>query len=194
MAVADWNTEEDWEVLHLGGVRIPGVAFVHVQIQSGLDAPKPRGGKRPPIRDEGEPPAKISIEVVLTHEEFSALQQHRAILRPKGKGGARDPQAIVHPNTAFWGIQNCSIGNVSSPMPEPGGFLRLKIEALEWTHKPEKVKKPKEKPKDKDADAWAPFVDARPALDTTEFRQLVEPQLQEPPAKPSVSGAASENF
>jgi hypothetical protein len=170
-----WLTSDDWNVLLLGDARMPGVASVEVEMPSGVDVKKPKGGRRARVRDTGSPPAKLRIELTLMPEDMAQFQRYLPILRPRGANGVMDPISIGHPNARMWGINNVLVDEISSPMPTTGGYLRIKIKAVEWVPAPKAVKKPKEQP-DEDWDKQT-----RDGIDALNER-------------PSQSGAAEQNF
>lgn len=163
-----WSSAYDR--LKLGGKDIPGVAHVSVKLTTGVDLQKPRGRKKAKHIDDGDKPARIDIDLELLPEEYTQLQQHVNILRPRGKKAARDPLSIVHPKTAFWGIDAVSIGEIHDPAPGPGETVIIKIEAYEWVSAPPEVNKPTKKPKDEtDTEAWQgiPFRELPPSQSPT---------------------------
>lgn len=147
MPVPDWNTTEDWDILLLGDVAMPGTARVEVDMPSGVDVKKPKGGRRATVRDTGSPPAKLDIELTLMPADMPLFERYLPILRPRASNGVMDPIAIAHPNARMWGINVVLVDSVSSPMPTTGGYLRIKIKAIEWVPVPKAVKKPKVQPK-----------------------------------------------
>jgi hypothetical protein len=166
MPVPSWTSAEDWEVLFLGGRRMPGVARVEIQLPSGLEVHKPRGGKKARIKDIGVPPAEIEVELELLPEEMPGLERVIDLLRPRAANGARKPLEIGHPNARLWGIHIIKIRNVGSPQPGPGGSYKLKFAAYEHVDAPKKVKKPADKPESGEPEDWdvQPLIDAlRPA-------------------------------
>lgn len=162
MPVSNWVETEDWEVLFLGGKRMPGVATVEISLASGLEVQKARGKKKARVKDGGIPPADVSIELELLPEELPALERVIDLLRPRSTHGARRDLVIVHPNAKLWGVNRVKIKTIGSPQPGPGGSFTLKLTALEHTDTPTKVKKPSAKPANEDPDAWNvdPLIDA----------------------------------
>lgn len=166
MPVADWTKAEDWDVLFLGGKRMPGIAKVTLSLPSGLDVQKPKGGKAARISDDGTPPAELSIELTLQPHEMEAFRAVHPILRPRAKSGAREPIEIAHPQAALWGVNVVTVGPIESEPPESGGVYTCSFTAYEWVPAPVKVK-PKKNPKPKDAqlaDSNAVLQENRAAL------------------------------
>jgi hypothetical protein len=114
---------------------------------SGVDVKKPKGGRRATVRDTGAPPAKLDIELTLLPEDMPAFERYLPLLRPRGPNAVMDPITIDHPNARLWGINIILVDSVSSPMPTTGGWLRIRIKAIEWVPAPKPVKKPKAAPK-----------------------------------------------
>lgn len=154
----DWSQDPAWDTCILGGKQLPGVVRVSVSLPSGLDVQKPKGGKQATIVDDGDPPADVDIEIEITEDDIPAFRSCIPVLRARSKNGARDPLAIVHPNTAMWGITSITVGDIESPPPSPGGSQVIRVRAVEWAPAPTKVRKPKDKPKEAEDDSsWAPF-------------------------------------
>ena len=147
MPTPDWVTTEDWDALYLGDVRMPGTARVEVDMPSGVDIKKPKGGRRARVRDTGSPPAKLDIELILMPSDMPAFERYLPILRPRAIDGVMDPISIAHPNARLWGINVVLVDSISSPMPTTGGWLKIRIKAVEWVPEPKAVKKPKTAPK-----------------------------------------------
>jgi hypothetical protein len=167
MPLPDWTKSEDWDVLYLAGVRIAGVARVTFSGESGLDIQKPKGGRRATMKDDGDPPGKLEVELQLLPEDMEAFEQQIPLLRPTSKNGARDPLEIGHPEARLWGIHVVTIGPINSSHPESGGVKIVTFTAYEWAPAPAPVKKAATKPSS--AGDWAPFIDDSSAG----FRQFV---------------------
>jgi hypothetical protein len=143
------SQNDDWDVVLLGGRFLPGFCTVDISLPSGLDVQKPKGANGATIRDEGSPPAELTIKTSIEErEELDALQAMVPILRPRAKDGARDPLSIVHPNANFWGITAVVIEEISSPQPTAMGGWIVTIKALEWFPAPKKAKDQKKSPTD----------------------------------------------
>jgi hypothetical protein len=185
MLVPDWTKDESWEILYLSGKRMPGVARVEIQLPSGLEVHKPRGGKKARIKDIGVPPAEIDIELELLPAEMPALQRVIDLLRPRAASGACKPLEIAHPNAAMWGINIIKIRDIGSPQPGPGGSFTLKLSAYEHVDAPKAVKKPAEKPQSDDPSEWnvGPLIDelrpSRQGAPQANFSSGVEPTFSE---------------
>lgn len=186
MAIPDW-TKEDWAVLGLGGVTLPGTARVRITLESGLDIKKPKGGNKATLKDEGEPPASLEVELELLPEDIPAFQKAWPVLRPTSKRGARDPLAIVHPLATIAKITAVTVGKIELPMPDPGGSWKVRFTVHEWAPAPKPVKASKKKPKDKGTEGWEDLI--QPAGGS--FSSL--PTILERSA-PSDSGSALENL
>ncbi len=169
MSLPDWVRAEDWDVLRLGGLRIPGVAKVSADLDSGLDVKKPKGGKKATIKDEGDPPGKLKVELTMTHADVVAFAEIVPVLRAVTKDGARDPLKCEHPEAYLWGIHNVTVGPIQSESPAPGGRKRISFELIEWAPAPTAVKASKKQPEDDAAD-WGRFSkNERPLVQTSPF-------------------------
>jgi hypothetical protein len=172
MATPNWVTEQDWDTLILGGERMPGAARVEVDMRGCLDKRKARGARRSKPRDTGAQPAQVDIELTLLPADMPEFERRLPVIRPRASGAPMDPLAIAHPNTRLWGVNSVLIDSVSSPMPTTGGYLRIRIKALEWVPEAKAVKKPKTAPKEGSGKSAKELADA--------LNQL--PMSQNPPA------------
>lgn len=135
-------TKGPWDYVVLGGQVVPGVARVTVDSGSGLDVQKPKGGKKATIVDNGDPPAKVTIELELLPGDVEEFRDFIIpILRPRGKNSGRAPLEIQHPNCEMWGIGIIAVDTIKSPPPKSGGTMTLTINAYEWAPGPEPVKR-----------------------------------------------------
>lgn len=165
MSLPDWTNTPDWDVLHLGGQAIPGIARLTIDLPDGLDIQKPKGATRAGIKDQGNPPAEISVEQILLPEELELFRLIAVpLLRPPAKGGARDPLEIQHPMCLLWSVSAVTPGRIGSANPNPGGFFRVSYRLVEWYPAPAAVKKPADKAKSAEAQAaeaadWERFKD-----------------------------------
>lgn len=177
MPVADWTQSGEWDVLYLGGQRMPGVARVEIDLPSSLDVQKPKGGKKAVVQDKGAMPATVKIELELLPEDLPDLDSAISKVRARAKNGVQEELAIAHPNARLFGVNMVKVGRISSPMPRSGGTLTISIEAIEHVKAPKAIKKPSPKPKSEEP--WDDQV------------QDAQRALREPPSK---TGAALENF
>jgi hypothetical protein len=155
MALPNWSTTGDWEVLRLGGIPIPGRAKVKGKLPSGLDVKKPKGGKKATIKDDGDPPGELDVELSMDHEQLVAFAEIVPILRAVTKGGARDPLKVEHPEAALWGIHNVTVGDIDSDHPAAGGRKVITFKLIEWAPAPSTVAASKKTPEaNTDAADW----------------------------------------
>lgn len=173
MTINHWNDREtggddSWNLVRLGPAFLY-VAKVTVKLPSQLDVQKPTGAKGATIKDQGDPPAEITIELQLTSRpELDAFEAARPLLRQKAKNGARAPLEIEHPNPNYWGITAIVIKEIDSPQPDAVQGWKITIQALEWKPAPNAVAPAPAKPKavGDDAAAWAPYVDKTATTDS----------------------------
>jgi hypothetical protein len=144
MPLPNWNKTGEWDTFYLAGRPLAGVARVDVNLDSGLDVQKPKGGKKAAIRDQGTPPAEIKVELELTHAQLETLEAQVNLLRPRAVKGVREPLEASHPNLKLWGINIVTVGKISSPTPRAGGSFTVTIDMVEWVKTPKKQNKPKE--------------------------------------------------
>lgn len=159
MPIPDWVTTEDWDILRLGGQRIPGVAKVKGKLGSGLDVKKPKGGKKATIKDDGDPPGELEVELDMSHEDVVAFAEIVPSLRAVTKNGARDPLKVEHPEAYLWGINNVTVGDIDSDHPETGGRKKISFKLIEWAPAPTAVKASKKAPDGSEIGSWAGFED-----------------------------------
>lgn len=152
--VADFTKDEDWEILHLGGIRMPGVARVEVDMPTGVDIQKARGKKKARLVDRGVEPAKLSIELELMPDELDELAECLNTLRPRARSAGQKYLTIYHPAAGFFGINQVMIGDMGAPHPVPGGTFLFRFEAIEHVAEPAKVKKAKPAAGKEDEQDW----------------------------------------
>jgi hypothetical protein len=179
MPIPDWVKTEDWEILRLGGVRVPGVAHVEGDLGSGLDIKKPKGGKKATTKDDGDPPGELDVDLDMDHADVVAFQAMLPILRAVTKDGARDPLKCEHPMAYLTNIHNVSVGPIKISHPKPGGRLRVSFKLIEWSPAPVAVKDSKKQPEaSSDVADWqqharnrtpdvavSPFLQRKPSSD-----------------------------
>lgn len=158
MPLPNWIKGEDWDVLRLGGIPMPGVAKVRAKVGSGLDVKKPKGGKKATIKDDGDPPVELEAELSMDADQVSAFAEILPVLRALTKGGARDPLKIEHPEAALWGVHNVTVGDIDSDHPAAGGRKRIVLKLIEWAPAVQPVGASKKKPEDKAAAEIAGWV------------------------------------
>lgn len=159
MPLPNWIKSEDWDILRLGGVRLPGVAKVKAKLGSGLDVKKPKGGKKASIKDDGDPPGELDVELDMDHADVVAFAEIVPILRATTKDGAREPLKCEHPEAYLWGIHNVTVGDIDSDHPESGGRKKISFKLIEWAPAPAAVKASKKQPDDDAAGGWSGFED-----------------------------------
>ncbi len=73
-----------WETLSLGGVTLPGLAFVSGRVARKMDTRSRAGADGATVRDRGYEPAQIEIHVkVWTAEQLEQLEQILATIHPR---------------------------------------------------------------------------------------------------------------
>jgi len=159
MPLPNWVTTEDWDILRLGGVRIPGIAKVKGKLGSGLDVKKPKGGKKATIKDDGDPPGELDVELSMSHQDVVEFAEIIPVLRAITKDGARDPLQVEHPEAYLWGINNVTVGDIDSDHPDQGGRKKITLKLIEWAPAPAAVKASKKAPDGSEAGGWAGFED-----------------------------------
>jgi hypothetical protein len=173
---SDWTREEDWDILYLGGKRVPGVASVEVSMASGIKTDQPKGAKKASQKDKGAPPAKVHVSIELLPAEIEEYEREIVpLLRPRNVFAPREPLEISHPNTRLWGINVVLPGEIESPHPTSGGTKKESFTLEEWAPQPTKIRKASNKPKNEDEAGW----NVQPLIDNL---------------RPANSGAAAANF
>jgi hypothetical protein len=115
-----------WDVLILGGGKVPGIARVEARLGRRLDMKKAKGAHGASLTDEGYDPAQITITITIwEREHLDALRNFVAKLRPKSTA---DPAAVdvVHPQLQFLGITSIFIKEISAPRPVGQGLYDVK--------------------------------------------------------------------
>jgi hypothetical protein len=145
-SLPDWRRTAAWDTLYLAGKPLPGIARVDIELPSGIDVQKPKGGKKAVVKDDGVPPAEISVELEMLPENIQAFEVLVNTLRPRGLTKPREPVEITHPLCKLWGINAVQVGQLSTPSPRAGGSFVANIQLIEWVPQPKTPKKPKNKP------------------------------------------------
>lgn len=158
MPLSNWLNTEDWDILRLGGMRVPGVAKVKVKAGSGLDHKKPKGGKKATTKDDGDPLVEFDVELDMSHEDVVEFSGMIGVLRPVTKDGARSPLKFEHPQAYLFSVFNVTVGEIEADHPESGGRMKLSFKLTEWAPGPSKVAASSKRPTD-DAGGWAGFED-----------------------------------
>jgi hypothetical protein len=162
-----------WDVLILGGGKVPGIARVEARLGRRLDMKKAKGAHGASLTDEGYDPAQITITITIwEREHLDALRNFVAKLRPKSTA---DPAAVdvVHPQLQFLGITSIFIKEISAPRPVGQGLYDVVFQAIEYMPLPKRGKsaskgvKPDitglDVPMNTDPTTGVPVVNRRPA-------------------------------
>lgn len=182
MGLPDWVKTEDWDILRLGGMRIPGIAKVKAKIGSGLDHKKPKGGKKATTKDDGDPLVEFDVDLDMSHEDVVAFADMVGVLRPVTKSGARSPLKFEHPQAYLWSVFNVSVADIDADHPESGGRMKISLKLVEWAPAPTAVAASTKKPEDAgDVGAWAAFADDA----VGRFLHGSSPPAEPAPTKPS---------
>jgi hypothetical protein len=150
--------DASWDVLILGGTRMPGIARVEIDAPTGIDKQKARSTKKARIVDSGIEAAVVSVELELDPSEFGELKTAMNILRPRGKTAPQRYLRIEHPLALVYSINQVMIGKIGTPQIGPGGNFFLHFEAIEHVPEPAKLKKAKPATSN-DAAGWAGIQD-----------------------------------
>lgn len=135
------TADSSWDILLLGGVVMPGIPTVEVNLEGGLDVQKPRKGRGARIVDEGNPPSTISVTLqITTPDELDSLQNAMPVLRPRSKTAQRAPVEIVYPSVNFVGIENVVVSDVKLAPPNAKDGWLIEIKLIEWVPAPKPVK------------------------------------------------------
>lgn len=166
MPVRSWGQDPDqeqrgtWDTVRLGGVEMPGIAKVRLKYPSGIHKRKARGKKGAGLKDEGNEPRELHIELTLsTPADGSFADAARDLIMGQALTDARDPLDIQHELPNYFGITTVVIGNVDIDEPDPVNGWKWSIQAFEWTGDEQPtVKDQKKRPVD-DTAAWLPYRD-----------------------------------
>lgn len=145
MAIPDYTLVEDWDIVFLASMRMPGVASVSVKIPSGIDKRKARGSRKGRAKDKGEPQVEFEVQLELQPDELDEFQAALDKLRFVRVGTTKQPFAIAHPQASIVGVTLVILGAVKLPHPKTGGTYLAALELIEWKP-PKNLKESAKKP------------------------------------------------
>ncbi len=141
------EAESQWNTLVLGRNAFPGVWAVEGVSERELEVKPRKGSDLARIRDRGYKNAPLMlIGTIATPEEWETMQPIIRQVHPRKKGKDRDPLQIVHPGAAYLGVNHVYVQRVHAPRALPNGIIEVRIEVLEWSNEPKKLKKRTGKP------------------------------------------------
>jgi hypothetical protein len=160
------------DVCIIAGVRVPGVVDVQVKQSRKVERKSPKGGGGARMTDNGYPGAEVSITVQLwtaVHraEFYSTLLPK---ISPRTPDGPKNPVAIEHWKTAFYGVKDIYIEGIEDGN-ESGGVQTIRLNAPEWLPGPKPVKKAPggKPPSEEETDNYDEDIeDSRFAADTAD--------------------------
>ena len=163
-----------WDYVEFAGNPTPGVAKVSATLSSDLDRQKPKGYKKTYTVDNGDPPVDFDIQIELQPDELAYFRDHiMPVLRPRSKTGGREPLTFSHPLAEFHGVDNIIVEEISTPHPNSGGTMTIRISAFEWTPAPPKKKKTNGATKPQDTSSDPPTAEEELAQQSIEGGQSV---------------------
>jgi hypothetical protein len=130
-----WPDEapEQWNRCELGGLELPGLAKVDIDLSEKLDVKKPQGGHGATITRDGYEPAKVSITLRMWEPaQFDEFQAIVPLLRPRvGGGRSPAPLAILHPKADLWGVKAVVLERISDRNGDRGDLYDVSFECIE---------------------------------------------------------------
>lgn len=151
------DAEAQWNGLTLGSHEFPGVWSVEGVSERELEVKARKGADLGRVRDRGyKNTPLVLVGTIANSEEWDALQPIIRAIHPRKKGKDRDPFQIIHPGASYLGVNHVYVKGVHAPRAMPNGLVEVRIEVLEWSRTPKKLKKRTGKPeqaKQSDLDA-----------------------------------------
>lgn len=141
------EAEAQWNGLILGSNQFPGVWSVEGVSERELEVKPRKGADLARVRDRGYKNAPLTlVGSIATKEDWDSMQPVIRSIHPRKKGKDRDPLQIIHPAAAYLGVNHVYVQRIHTPRALPNGLVELRIEVLEWSNEPKKLKKRTGKP------------------------------------------------
>lgn len=134
----DWTGTDDqsWDSCIIGGYFLPGRVFVKVVKGGGLATQKGVGLAGAYVKDNGPPPAKITIDILLVNKaDLAVWNDTYPNLAPPAPGVPRPSHDILHPQTSMAGVKSILIDKITFNPPTAKKGWPIQLECLE-TKKP----------------------------------------------------------
>ena len=141
------DAESQWNGLVLGRNAFPGVWSVEGVSERDLEVKPRKGADLARVRDRGYKNTPLMLAgTIANSEEWEIMQPIIREIHPRKKGKDRNALQIVHPGAAYLGVDYVYVQRVHAPRAMPNGIIELRIEVLEWSNTPKKLKKRKGNP------------------------------------------------
>lgn len=144
MAIPYWgDSPELWDVVKMGGIKMPGTARVTGKVSRKVDVqPIPgdeSGGTQTDLGYEG---AKINVTVRMwTQAHLDAYEMFASHFRPKKDDKKPAPIDVIHPALGVVGIRSLTVIDVGIPEPaQQPGMYEATVELIEFISEVKKGK------------------------------------------------------
>lgn len=140
------NNGRAWGTLKLGGLTMPGLVKVGVELSEEIEIKKPKGAIGATTTYQGREPASVQIVVTLydSHGDTGAAQLAEmekmiAVVRPKV---TKDPKkassalSIEHPKCTMWGISSVTVQKISDPPDDNAQMKTITFSCVEFKPPP----------------------------------------------------------
>ena len=140
MEIPHWSdayADDSWDALILGGIFVPGVPKVRINLPvTKIDKQKAKGKAGAKAVDAGPDPADVDITITLiSRDDLEAKTPVLALIAPK-PGVERKPVEIQHPGANVFGVTSIIVEDISADQPSAKGGWEIKIKASQHTPKP----------------------------------------------------------
>ncbi len=128
-----WIDEQSgqWNRVVLGGLLLPGIATISVDLSEEIDVKKPKGKSGATTTVHGDNPASVSITLQLRNgAELTAWAKAIKALRPKKD--AKSAVRIMHPKTIIYGIEAVLISKIKDKENGHADDYSIQIECIEF--------------------------------------------------------------
>ncbi len=158
-----------WDVVGLGGKRLPGIATVSVSNRGrNIDAQASKGTDGVELKDNGLTPAKITIKLKLFEHHWSDWLAVLPTIDPQRPGAMRQPLKIEHPEPNSVAIDTVYVTSIDGEPPDVVTGKIVTIECIQWFPRP-KATKTSKTPKGKTATLKSIDENGLPVFETNTF-------------------------
>ena len=141
------DAEAQWNGLTLGEHVFPGVWVIEGISERDLQIKPRKGADLGRVRDRGYKNAPLTLNgTIVGPEQWADIQPIIRAIHPRKKGKDRNAFQISSPYAAYLGVNHIYIHKIHTPRVMPNQIIQLRIEVVEWSDTPKKLKKRVGKP------------------------------------------------
>lgn len=133
-------TSPEWNNVTIGDVTLPGLQIVRrFKCGSRIEKTQTKGRNQAALKDHGQDPAPITIEVILaTREHWDAWVAVVPRILPRKEDATKHPKDIVYPDLTLLGIKSVVVESIEPEPPTSSGAKRYIINCVQWVPEPKK--------------------------------------------------------